>query len=153
MKKMSILLAASLGVAGFASAPSQAAMLTFGVAAEGAKFGGYGCADVAGASIAPGTAVWAWDCHGAGNQQFSFNGSSIQAMALTRCLQASGTSVGATVAIQACNASAGQLWHYNGGKIVNQTSSLCLDAGAGTKGTALTLQTCAAKQSQTWQIK
>jgi hypothetical protein len=65
----------------FDASPTEAALLTTGVAMSNGKeseyYGGYVCADVANGKNADGTPVHAWGCHGAPNQQFELSGQTI----------------------------------------------------------------------------
>jgi hypothetical protein len=150
-------LASTFAVAcGFAvwTAPSaHAALLTFGP--QGQPYGGYGCADVAGANLAPFTPLQAFDCHGAGNQQFDFNGVTIHDLALQRCMDArlNGKVPGTLINSYPCNGTQAQAWYYYFGTIRNVYSNLCVDATTGANGKQLILNTCNGSQNQQWQLK
>jgi cytochrome c len=151
------ILASTFAVAcGFAvlTAPgAHAAMLTFGRGTTTA--GGFGCADVNGGNITPGTPVSAFDCHGAPNQQCEINGRTIFALGAQRCLdvfynnQVPGTKIDSAT----CNGTNAQVWYYYNGEIKNFSSNLCLDAGNGANGTQLIINTCNGSSNQQWQIK
>ncbi len=136
-----------------AAMPAKAALLTFGNASS--PLGGNMCADVTDSNTTIGTVVQAWQCHGAGNQQFLFNRLLIYAMSGLRCLRANGSFTGAFVELATCNSSdALQSWYYLQGQIRLFTGGLCLDAGSGVNGTPLKLGSCVSGSPNiNWQIK
>jgi hypothetical protein len=71
------------------ASPARAAVLSFGNF-PGGVFGGEGCADVQGGSLANSTPVNAYNCTAAPNQQFEFSGDTIYAMGGQTCLDVNG---------------------------------------------------------------
>jgi hypothetical protein len=63
----------------------------------GGVFGGEGCADVQGGSLANSTPVNAYNCTAAPNQQFEFSGQTIYALGGQTCLDHNGFTPGTPV--------------------------------------------------------
>jgi hypothetical protein len=142
------------GLLPFEGSQTEAAILSVG-GGFGAPFGGFTCADVAGANIAPGTTVQAWDCLGGPNQQFEFYGLTVYTVGGQRCLDVvdAGTAPGTKVQSFICNGTVAQQWTYANGAILYPFAGLCLDAGGMANGTQLIVNVCNASNSQFWEIK
>jgi lysophospholipase L1-like esterase len=114
------------------------------------------CADVPGATTANGTQLQLWDCHGGGNQSWTYTSGKQFVVYGSKCLDASGagTTNGTKVVIWDCTGGANQQWNVNAnGTITSAQSGLCLDAsGAGTaNGTQLILWSCGGQSNQQWR--
>ncbi len=149
----------SLGVATLSTSTANAALFTVGGGGLTDQYGGYVCADVAGASLNTGTPVQAWDCHGSGNQQFNWNARTIYGFGTNRCWQNQGFFDGSRVTSEFCQPGTNnrQWWRFINGEIRSwfggNFGPLCLDAGSGGNGTQLTLRNCSGSTWQRWQIK
>ncbi|SNY24788.1 ThuA domain-containing protein [Paractinoplanes atraurantiacus] len=113
------------------------------------------CVDVNGNSSADGTKIQLWTCSGAGNQQWTVNGSTLRS--LGKCMGVAGgsTANGAAIQLATCNGSGGQNWTAgSNGSLVNPQSGKCLDAnGASTaNGTQLIIWTCHGAANQRWSL-
>jgi Ricin-type beta-trefoil lectin domain len=143
----------AIGIGIFSAVPTGAAVLSTG--APNGPYGGYACADVAGANIAAETRIQAWDCHAGPNQQYQLEGITIYALGGQRCMDVAfaGTADGTIVWSYPCNGTGAQQWYYYRGQLVNIHAGKCLDAGNATNGTQLVIRTCNSSNSQQWQIK
>ncbi|GAA0683576.1 non-reducing end alpha-L-arabinofuranosidase family hydrolase [Kitasatospora atroaurantiaca] len=105
------------------------------------------CLDVNGFTTANDTQLQLWDCHGQGNQRWTYTSSRQLMVYGKKCLsaRAKGTGNGTAVVIDDCTGGAEQQWTVNAdGSIAGVQSGLCLDAvGAGTaNGTKIQLYAC-----------
>ncbi|MFG2821730.1 non-reducing end alpha-L-arabinofuranosidase family hydrolase [Kitasatospora sp. NPDC048365] len=105
------------------------------------------CLDVNGFTTANDTQLQLWDCHGQGNQRWTYTSSRQLMVYGKKCLaaRAKGTGNGTAVVIGDCTGGADQQWTVNAdGSIAGVQSGLCLDAvGAGTaNGTKIQLYAC-----------
>jgi hypothetical protein len=137
--------------------PARAAVLSFGNF-PGGVFGGEGCADVQGGSLANSTPVNAYNCTAAPNQQFEFSGFTIYALGGQRCLDVespdSNPVAGTPVDSYPCNGGRNQQWYYFQSHIFLFDTDLCLDATTEANGTQLVVNPCGSTApSQQWQIK
>ena len=142
-------------------APAKAAVFSTGQ--PSGYYGTSTCMDVNGGSLANGTAVQAYSCTAAMDQQFEFAGSysgtqgtTIYLVGGQRCLDVknAGTQPGTKVDSFTCNGTAAQRWYYYNGQVINLNgNNLCLDSGSGANGTQLVINTCNGTESQQWQIK
>jgi poly(3-hydroxybutyrate) depolymerase len=118
------------------------------------------CLDVPGATIATGTQLQIWDCHGGTNQIWTRTASgtlTVYSGGNLRCLDASGngTANGTPVIIWTCNGQANQQWSVNAnGTITSVQSGLCLDvSGASTaNGAKVQLWSCTGAGNQQWRL-
>jgi hypothetical protein len=160
---LTALVSGSMSLLGASSA--RAAVLSFGNF-PGGVFGGEGCADVQGGSLANSTPVNAYNCTAAPNQQFEFSGSTIYALGGQRCLDVASPNdlppnPGTPVDSYPCNGGFNQQWSYTffgngeGEGIISPIDNiaLCLDATTGANGTQLVVNQCSFAPSQLWQIK
>ncbi|WP_188113575.1 ricin-type beta-trefoil lectin domain protein [Nocardioides humilatus] len=118
------------------------------------------CVDVPGNSGSSGTVLTLWDCHGGGNQNFTYDLSTkaIKGFAtqngLCWGLQNDATGWGTKVVMQSCNSgNPRQRWTLGANKqIVNDATGLCVDAnGGGTgNGTQLLIWGCGGQANQQW---
>jgi len=113
------------------------------------------CVDVPGSTMANGTQVQLWDCHGGTNQRWTFTAGRQLTVFGTKCLDASGqgTSNGTAAVIWDCNGQANQQWNLNtNGTITGVQSGLCLDASAAAtaNGTKIQLWSCTGGANQQW---
>jgi lysophospholipase L1-like esterase len=108
------------------------------------------CLDVPNAGTTNGTQPIIWDCSGAANQRWAYDGQTVRA--LGKCLDSpTGATAGAKAQLWDCSGAANQRWAYtSGGTIRNAQSGLCLDAGGTSNGTATTLRACTGGPSQLW---
>jgi lysophospholipase L1-like esterase len=108
------------------------------------------CLDVPGSSTANGTQPIIWDCSGAGNQRWAYDGQTVQS--LGKCLDSpTGATTGAKAQLWDCSGATNQRWsHTSGGTIRNAQSGLCVDAGGTANGSTVTLRTCTGVPSQNW---
>ena len=108
------------------------------------------CLDVPGSSTANGTQPIIWDCSGAANQRWAYDGRTLQS--LGKCLDSpTGAASGAKAQLWDCSGAANQRWTYtSGGVIRNVQSGLCVDAGGTANGTAVTLRGCTNAPNQLW---
>jgi lysophospholipase L1-like esterase len=110
------------------------------------------CLDVPGSNSANGTQPVIWDCNGGTNQQWTFSGSSVQA--LGKCLDAPvNAAAGAKAQLWDCNGGTNQQWTLNSdGTLRGVQSGLCLDVDHNrtANGTAVLLWTCSAAANQRW---
>jgi hypothetical protein len=136
--------------------PSSARAFVLSVGPMSGYFGGYVCADVVNGNLAVNELVQAYDCNGAPNQQYEFNGFTIYALGGERCLDVPGFDNGSLVVrSNVCNGSATQQWHMDG-EIVNSGTAKCLDATKMVNGTPLVVSDCVRPHtpiSQQWQMK
>ncbi|MFE7972808.1 polymorphic toxin-type HINT domain-containing protein [Streptomyces shenzhenensis] len=129
----------------------------FGADGSGAWVGaGAMCLDLAGGTVAAGTALQLYVCNGSRAQNFRVqaadtdgNGtvdspSTGSLVVAGQCAQPTATAIGSAVLIQPCDKSMeSQRWQtLNTGQIKHVSSKLCLSAPAATSGTDLTLATC-----------
>jgi poly(3-hydroxybutyrate) depolymerase len=115
------------------------------------------CVDVPGSSTTNGTQVQLWDCHGGGNQRWTYTASKQLVVYGNKCLDASGqgTGNGTAVIIWDCHGQANQQWDLNAnGTITGVHSGLCLDAaGAATgNGAQIQLWGCWGGANQQWTL-
>lgn len=113
------------------------------------------CVDVPGAVTTNGTQVALWDCHGQGNQSWTYTASKQLVVYGNKCLDANnqGTANGTTVIIWDCTGGANQQWNLNAnGTITGVQSGLCLDTvnNATGNGTRIHLWNCYGATSQQW---
>jgi lysophospholipase L1-like esterase len=108
------------------------------------------CLDVPGGNTANGTQPIIWDCSGAANQQWAYDGQTLRS--LGRCLDSpTGATSGAKVQLWDCSGAANQRWsHTSGGPIRNAQSGLCAEAGGTANGSTVTLRTCTGSAAQNW---
>jgi hypothetical protein len=151
--KVAVYAALTCGSISLIASSAPAAVLTVGTSNQ--PYGGYVCADVRSANIAPYTPIQAYDCNAAPNQQYEFNGLTIYALGAQRCVdvQGGGTANGTLVDSYPCNGTVAQQWYYYNGEIYNPHSEKCLDAGNMANLTQLVIKECDGSESQTWQIK
>lgn len=93
-----------------------------------------------------------WDCHGNGNQRWTYTASQEWRVYGTKCLDASG----GNVVISDCHGGANQKWNRNAnGTITSVQSGQCLDAnGAGTtNGTRVIPWSCNGGANQQWSLR
>jgi alpha-galactosidase len=115
------------------------------------------CLDDPDSTIANGTGLIIWDCHGASNQEWTST-SAGQLQSLGKCLDAydNQTAPGTKVEIWDCNGGVNQRWNLNAdGTITGVQSGLCLDVtGNNTgNGTAVELWTCNGQDNQKWALR
>ena len=123
------------------------------VAGTGAALAGVGsgrCLDVPGSDTTNGTQPIIWDCSGAANQRWSYDGQTLRS--LGKCLDSpTGATSGVKAQLWDCSGAANQRWaHTSGGTVRNAQSGLCLDVTGTANGTATTLRTCAGGPNQLW---
>ncbi|GIF09868.1 ricin-type beta-trefoil lectin domain protein [Actinoplanes siamensis] len=110
------------------------------------------CLDVPGGSAANGTQPIIWDCTGAANQLWAYDGQTVQS--LGKCLDSpTGATAGSKAQLWDCTGAANQRWTFSsGGTIRNAQSGLCLDVsgGATANGAATILWTCTNAANQLW---
>jgi lysophospholipase L1-like esterase len=123
---------------------------TTGSALVGAASGR--CLDVPGASTTNGVQPIIWDCSGAANQRWSFDGQTLRSVG--KCLDSpTGATAGAKAQLWDCSGGTNQRWNHNGnGTISNAQSGLCLDVNgkATANGSTVLLWTCTAAANQLW---
>jgi ricin-type beta-trefoil lectin protein len=143
--------------------PANAAILQINAAAP------YVCAAVQGGNTTPGTAVIAYSCSGAPNDQWNYFGGQFLGLGsgangATTCLDVkdSGTTSGTLVDLNTCTGGQNQQWKITNGEnlglsgltlIVGTQSGLCLDSSGGPGvggGTQLVVNTCTGTGSQNW---
>lgn len=108
MNRASILIAIA-SIVLLASLSAHAFVLSAG--ATSGYFGGYVCVDVVNGNLAVNELVQVYDCNGAPNQQYEFNGFAIHALGGKRCLDVPGFSNGSLVVrSNVCNGSSTQIW-------------------------------------------
>jgi GH25 family lysozyme M1 (1,4-beta-N-acetylmuramidase) len=113
------------------------------------------CLDDRGNSSAAGTTIQIWSCNGAGAQNWSIAGGTIQVHG--RCLAAAGagTASRTKAVLAACTGAASQQWQVGtGAALVNVGSGLCLDdpySSTG-NGTALWIFPCNGGPNQKWTL-
>jgi hypothetical protein len=113
------------------------------------------CIDVSGASTTNGAQVQLWDCHGGGNQRWTYGAGRELRVYGGKCLDAfgAGTTNGTAAIIWDCHGGTNQQWILNAnGTITGVHSGLCLDAnGTGTaNGTRIQLWACHGGGNQQW---
>ncbi|MEU4155209.1 ricin-type beta-trefoil lectin domain protein [Actinoplanes sp. NPDC026670] len=108
------------------------------------------CLDVPGSSTANGAQPIIWDCSGAANQRWTYDGQTVKA--LGKCLDSpTGATSGAKAQLWDCSGAANQRWTFaSGSTIRNAQSGLCLNAGATANGTPVVLSTCNSTANQLW---
>ncbi|GAA4949092.1 ricin-type beta-trefoil lectin domain protein [Actinoplanes utahensis] len=110
------------------------------------------CLDVPNGSTANGTQPIIWDCSGAANQRWTYDGQTMRAVG--KCLDSpTGAVAGSKVQLWDCSGAANQRWAFTSGSTIrNAQSGLCLDvSGAATaNGAAVALWTCTAAANQRW---
>jgi lysophospholipase L1-like esterase len=110
------------------------------------------CLDVPGGATANGTQPIIWDCSGATNQRWTYDGQTLQA--LGKCLDSpTGATAGAKAQLWDCSGAANQRWTFSSGSTIrNAQSGLCLDVtgGATANGTTVGLWTCTNAPNQLW---
>lgn len=154
-----------------AAVPADAAIITVGP--QNGVYGTSRCLDVTANRLdADGVPVTVYDCHGAGNQQFSWGGpsgefeaiqmpgTSIFTMGAQRCLdvQFGSTAGGAKVMSYPCNGGENQEWNFLNGRIVaypnrNLPMMRCLTAPSFNNGTQLIIAICDGSDNQQFHIK
>ncbi|SHN14541.1 LamG domain-containing protein [Actinacidiphila paucisporea] len=110
------------------------------------------CADVRGASTAPGTAVQTNGCNGSESEQWSL-GTDSTVHAMGGCLTEGDSTLAASVTLSTCNGGTDQKWHPGDtGSLVNTASGLCLadPGGSTTAGAQLIIWTCNGGPDQNW---
>jgi chitinase len=118
---------------------------------------GYGgkCVDVNAASNVNGTAIQLYDCNGTTAQQWTVNGSALQALGKCMDVTSAGTANGTKVQLWDCNGSAAQQWTVGANStLVNTGSGKCLDATGPSSAnlTRLQIWTCAGSANQQWHL-
>ncbi|GAA4607697.1 lysophospholipase L1-like esterase [Actinoplanes octamycinicus] len=110
------------------------------------------CLDVPNGSTANGTQPIIWDCSGAANQQWAYDGQTLRSVG--KCLDSpTGATAGAKAQLWDCSGAANQRWTFvSGSTIRNAQSGLCLDVSgnATANGTAVILWTCTNSPNQLW---
>lgn len=110
------------------------------------------CLDVPNGSTANGTQPIIWDCSGAANQRWGYDGQTLQS--LGKCLDSpTGATAGAKAQLWDCSGATNQRWTFtSGGTIRNAQSGLCLDVSgnATANGAAVILWTCTNSTNQLW---
>ncbi|WP_433796698.1 ricin-type beta-trefoil lectin domain protein [Actinoplanes sp. CA-252034] len=108
------------------------------------------CLDVPGSNTANGTQPIVWDCSGAANQQWAYDGQTLRS--LGKCLDSpTGATSGAKAQLWDCSGAANQRWsHTSGGTIRNAQSGLCVEPGGTANGSTVTLRTCTGSAAQNW---
>ncbi|MEU4420327.1 RICIN domain-containing protein [Actinoplanes sp. NPDC024001] len=110
------------------------------------------CLDVPNGSTTNGTQPIIWDCSGAANQRWAYDGQTLQSVG--KCLDSpTGATAGTRAQLWACTGAANQRWSFtSGGTIRNAQSGLCLDVNgrATANGTAVILWTCTNAPNQLW---
>ncbi|MET9497897.1 endo-1,4-beta-xylanase [Streptomyces sp. NPDC006552] len=111
------------------------------------------CLDVSGASTADGAQVQLWDCHGGGNQQWTYTAAGEFRVYGNKCLDAAGTGSGTRIQIYSCWGADNQKWRLGSdGTVIGVQSGLCLDtvANGTANGTLIQLTPCANGANQRW---
>lgn len=110
------------------------------------------CLDVPNGTTANGTQPIIWDCSGAANQRWAYDGQTLRS--LGKCLDSpTGATAGAKAQLWDCSGATNQRWTFaSGGTIRNAQSGLCLDVSgnATANGTAVLLWTCTGSPNQLW---
>ncbi|BEL04587.1 SGNH/GDSL hydrolase family protein [Actinoplanes sichuanensis] len=108
------------------------------------------CLDVPGSSTANGTQPIIWDCSGAANQRWTYDGQTVKA--LGKCLDSpTGATSGAKAQLWDCSGAANQRWTFTSGSTIrNAQSGLCLETGGTANGSTATLRTCTGTAAQNW---
>lgn len=108
------------------------------------------CLDVPNSNTTNGTQPIIWDCSGAANQRWTYDGQSIRS--LGKCLDSpTGATTGARAQLWDCSGAANQRWAFTSGATIrNAQSGLCLDANGSANGTAAVLRTCTNTPNQLW---
>ncbi|WP_203825919.1 RICIN domain-containing protein [Actinoplanes palleronii] len=110
------------------------------------------CLDVPNGSTANGTQPIIWDCSGATNQRWTYDGQTLQAVG--KCLDApTGATAGTKAQLWACSGATNQRWAFTSGATIrNAASGLCLDVSgnATANGTTTILWTCTGSANQLW---
>ncbi|BBH68399.1 lipase [Actinoplanes sp. OR16] len=108
------------------------------------------CLDLPNGATANGTQPIIWDCSGAANQRWTYDGQTLRA--LGKCLDSpTGATTGARAQLWDCSGAANQRWAFtSGGTIRNAPSGLCLDVAGTVNGTAAYLRTCTTTANQIW---
>jgi ricin-type beta-trefoil lectin protein len=110
------------------------------------------CLDVPNGSTTNGVQPVIWDCSGAANQLWTYDGQTLRA--LGKCLDSpTGATAGAKAQLWDCSGAANQQWALRSdGTISNAQSGLCLDVSgrATANGTPVILWTCTAAANQLW---
>jgi lysophospholipase L1-like esterase len=110
------------------------------------------CLDVPNGSTTNGTQPIIWDCSGAANQQWSYDGQTLRSVG--KCLDSpTGAVAGTKAQLWDCSGAANQRWTFSSGATIrNAQSGLCLDVtgNATANGTAVVLWTCTAAANQRW---
>ncbi|MEU4562719.1 ricin-type beta-trefoil lectin domain protein [Actinoplanes sp. NPDC023936] len=108
------------------------------------------CLDVPNGSTANGTQPIIWDCSGAANQRWAYDGQTLQA--LGKCLDSpTGATAGVRAQLWSCSGAANQRWAFvSGGTVRNAQSGLCLDVSGNANGAAVALRTCTGAPNQLW---
>jgi hypothetical protein len=154
-----------LGLLGASLSPANAAQLQVDGNAP------YLCAAVQGAKIANGTAVIAYSCSGAPDDQWNYVEGQFQGIGTTNgvstCLDVkdSGTTAGTLVDLSACTGAQNQQWiiengavlgHATSTLIIGAQSGLCLDSSGGPTvggGPQLVINACTGATSQNWNVR
>merc|ERR1712070_946697 len=121
------------------------------------------CLDIPGGNVAPGQALWTWDCAGTNNQQFIFAEDSWQITAASDpsyCIDAgSDMEIGDQIFLWECNESPQQSWGYDAdaGSIYLANSgsdaSLCLKPEGAWNSAAVTVESCDNQDNgQQWSL-
>ncbi|MBO3743226.1 RICIN domain-containing protein [Actinoplanes flavus] len=110
------------------------------------------CLDVPNGSTANGTQPIIWDCSGATNQRWTYDGQTLQS--LGRCLDSpTGATAGTKAQLWACSGATNQRWTFTSGSTIrNAQSGLCLDVSGqnSANGTPVILWTCTHAPNQLW---
>ncbi|BCJ47896.1 lipase [Actinoplanes ianthinogenes] len=110
------------------------------------------CLDDPNGSTTNGVQPIIWDCSGAANQQWAYDGQTLRSVG--KCLDSpTGATAGAKAQLWDCSGATNQRWTFvSGGTIRNAQSGLCLDVSgnATANGTAVILWTCTNSANQLW---
>jgi GH25 family lysozyme M1 (1,4-beta-N-acetylmuramidase) len=113
------------------------------------------CLDDTGNSSADGTKIQIWSCNGAGAQNWSIAGGTIQIHG--RCLATAGAATASRTkaVLAACTGATSQQWQVGtGAALVNVGSGLCLDDpySSTANGSALWIFACTGAPNQKWTL-
>ena len=115
------------------------------------------CADVWGASKAPGAALLAFACHGGANQMFTLQASgAITAYDGALCLDVTGGAAkdGDAVITYTCHGGANQRWTRTAAsELRTAVNGKCLDVPDGRMGMKLIVYTCNGGANQKWTVR
>ncbi|HEY4849836.1 MAG TPA: ricin-type beta-trefoil lectin domain protein [Streptosporangiaceae bacterium] len=113
------------------------------------------CLDDRGNSSADGTTIQIWSCNGAGAQNWSIAGGTIQVHGRCLATAGAGTASRTMAVLAACTGATSQQWQVGtGAALVNVGSGMCLDdpySSTG-NGTALWIFACHGAPNQKWTL-